>query len=48
MLDELFFTMIKVVLGACTIYPLAKFIYNKILDDIAKRIFEKMKHYFKS
>lgn len=36
--------LIEIVLGACTIYPLVKFIYNKIINDIAHRVAELLKH----
>jgi hypothetical protein len=35
--------IVKIVLSACTIYPLVKYIYNKLIDDIAKRVCERMK-----
>lgn len=35
--------VIKIVLGACTVYPLAKYIYNKFADDITRRVCERMK-----
>ena len=44
MFFDWFDMLIKIVLGACTLYPLAKFIYNKIITDIARKVVELLKH----
>lgn len=44
MFFDWFDMLIKIVLGASTIYPLAKFIYNKIITDIARKVVELLKH----
>lgn len=33
---------IKIVLGVCTVHPLLKYIYHKVIDDIATKVAEKI------